>query len=45
MDTCRLVKGYKSSIDALKDLRGKEYYQSKGWTPYEGVPQSVDRSS
>ena len=45
MDTCRLVKGYKSSIEALKDLRGKEYYQSKGWTPYEGVPQSVDRSS
>jgi signal transduction protein with GAF and PtsI domain len=45
MDTCRLVKGYKSSIEALKDLRGKEYYQSKGWTPYEGVPQSMDRSS
>ena len=45
MDTCRLVKGYKSSIEALKDLRGKEYYQSKGWTPYEGVPKSVARSS
>lgn len=41
MDMCRLVKGYKSSIEALKDLRGMEYYQSKGWTPYESVPVSA----
>lgn len=43
MDMCRMYKGYKTSIEVLKDLRGKEYYQSRGWTPYEGVPQSVAR--
>jgi len=41
MDMCRLYKGYKTSIEILKDLRGKEHYQSRGWTPYEGIPQSV----
>ena len=43
MDMCRMYKGYKTSIEVLKDLRGKEYYKSRGWTPYEGVPQSVAR--
>lgn len=43
MDMCRLYKGYKTSIEMLKNLRGKEYYQSRGWTPYEGIPQSVAR--
>ena len=41
MDMCRMYKGYKTSIEILKNLRGKEYYQSRGWTPYEGVPKSV----
>jgi len=44
MDMCRLYKGYKSSIEVLKDLRGKEYYESRGWTPYEGVPVSVAKA-
>jgi signal transduction protein with GAF and PtsI domain len=43
MDMCRMYKGYKTSIEILKDLRGKEYYKSRGWTPYEGVPQSVTK--
>ena len=41
MDMCRLHKGYKTSIEILKNLRGQDYYQSRGWTPYEGVPKSV----
>lgn len=41
MDMCRMHKGYKTSIEILKNLRGKQYYESRGWTPYEGVPQSV----
>jgi signal transduction protein with GAF and PtsI domain len=45
MDMCRMHKGYKASIEILKNLRGKEYYQSRGWTPYEGVPQSVLKST
>ena len=43
MDMCRMYKGYKTSIEILKNLRGKEYYQSRGWTPYEGVPKSVPK--
>ena len=43
MDMCRMYKGYKTSIEILKNLRGKEYYKSRGWTPYEGVPKSVDK--
>jgi len=43
MDMCRMYKGYKTSIEILKNLRGKEYYQSLGWTPYEGIPQSVKK--
>ena len=41
MDMCRLYKGYKTSIEILKNLRGKEYYRSRGWTPYESVPKSI----
>ena len=41
MDMCSMHKGYKTSIEILKNLRGKEYYQSRGWTPYEGVPKSI----
>ncbi|MCD4720480.1 MAG: GAF domain-containing protein [Desulfobacula sp.] len=44
MDMCRMYKGYKTSIEILKNMRGKDSYSSKKWTPYEGVPQSVDKS-
>ncbi len=43
MDMCRMYKGYKTSIEVLKNLRGKSYYQSRGWTPFESVPKSVAR--
>jgi len=43
MDMCRMYKGYKTSIEILKDLRGKEYYQARGWTPFEGIPKSIDK--
>jgi len=45
MDMCRMYKGYKTSIEVLKNLRGKAYYESRGWTPYEGVPQSMPKGS
>jgi len=43
MDMCRMYKGYKTSIEMLKNLRGKEYYLSRGWTPHESVPKSVKK--
>ena len=45
MDMCRMYRGFKSSIEVLKNLRGKEYYENRGWTPYEGVPKSVPKKS
>jgi len=44
MDMCRMYKGYKTSIEILKNMRGENTYKSNKWTPYEGVPTSVDRS-
>ena len=44
MDMCRMHKGYKTSIEILKNLRGNDTYSHKKWTPYEGVPQSVTPS-
>ncbi len=44
MDMCRLYKGYKTSIEILKNMRGKDTYSSTKRTPYEGVPKSVDPS-
>ncbi|MEH0019772.1 MAG: GAF domain-containing protein [Desulfobacter sp.] len=44
MDMCRMYKGYKTSIEILKNMRGKDSYTSHKWTPYEGVPTSVDQS-
>jgi signal transduction protein with GAF and PtsI domain len=44
MDMCRMYKGYKTSIEILKNMRGKDSYGSSKWTPYEGVPKSVDQS-
>lgn len=44
MDACRMYKGYKTSIEVLKSMRDNSALGSKKWTPYEGVPQSVDQS-
>ncbi|MCG8634752.1 MAG: GAF domain-containing protein [Desulfobacterales bacterium] len=44
MDMCRMYKGYKTSIEILKNMRGENTYKSHKWTPYEGVPTSVDPS-
>ena len=44
MDMCRMYKGYKTSIEILKNMRGKDTYGSSKWTPHEGVPKSVDKS-
>jgi signal transduction protein with GAF and PtsI domain len=44
MDMCRMYKGYKTSIEILKNMRGKNTYSSNKWTPHEGVPQSIDPS-
>lgn len=44
MDMCRMYKGYKTSIEILKDMRGKNSYSTHKWTPYEGVPKSVEQS-
>ncbi len=44
MDMCRMYKGYKTSIEILKNMRGEDSYKSNKWTPYEGVPTSVDQS-
>ncbi|MCG8685839.1 MAG: GAF domain-containing protein [Desulfobacterales bacterium] len=44
MDMCRMYKGYKTSIEILKNMRGADTYKSNKWTPYEGVPTSVDPS-
>ena len=44
MDMCRMYKGYKTSIEILKNMRSEGSYKSNKWTPYEGVPTSVDQS-
>ncbi|MCK5310733.1 MAG: GAF domain-containing protein [Desulfobacteraceae bacterium] len=44
MDMCRMYKGYKTSIEILKNMRGKDSFGSNKWTPHEGVPKSVDPS-
>ena len=44
MDMCRMYKGYKTSIEILKNLRGKDAVKSTKWTPFEGVPKSVKPS-
>ena len=44
MDMCRLQKGYKTSIEILKQMREPGAVGSSRWTPYEGVPKSVSRS-
>ena len=44
MDMCRMYKGYKTSIEILKHMRDPDSFNDRKWTPYEGVPQSVDPS-
>lgn len=38
----RYSKGLKSSIDVLKSMREIQSHRTTRWTPYEGVPISVD---
>lgn len=44
MDACRAYKGYKTSIEILKNMRGKDTFSNNKWTPHEGVPKSVGQS-
>ena len=44
MDMCRMYKGYKTSIEILKNMRGEDSFNSNKWTPFEGVPESVEKS-
>ncbi len=44
MDMCRMYKGYKTSIEILKNMRDASSFSTNKWTPYEGVPKSVDQS-
>jgi GAF domain-containing protein len=41
IDMCRVLKGYKNSIEVLKELRDPKTIKSTKWTPFEGVPVSV----
>ncbi len=43
IDMCRLTKGYKTSIEILKEMRDPKSRKSDKWTPFEGVPTSVGR--
>ncbi len=44
MDMCRMYKGYKTSIEVLKNMRGENSFRTNKWTPFEGVPQSVEKT-
>ena len=44
IDACRLRKGYKTSIEILKNMRDHDSFTTHRWTPHEGVPKSVDQS-
>jgi signal transduction protein with GAF and PtsI domain len=44
MDMCHMYKGYKKSIEVLKEMRSVSSYSSNKWTPYEGVPKSVPKA-
>jgi signal transduction protein with GAF and PtsI domain len=44
MDMCRMYKGYKTSIEVLKNMRDTSSFNVNKWTPYEGVPASVGQS-
>ncbi|MGD8251742.1 MAG: GAF domain-containing protein [Desulfobacterales bacterium] len=42
LETARLYKGLKNSIEILKANRDPSQYRT-GWTPHEGVPKSVEK--
>lgn len=44
IDAARLRKGYKTSIDILKNMRDPGEFNPNRWTPHEGVPTSVEQS-
>ncbi len=44
LELARLYKGLKSSIEILKSKRDPKVLKSNRWTPYEGVPDSVEKS-
>jgi signal transduction protein with GAF and PtsI domain len=44
IDAARLRRGYKTSIEILKNMRNPEEVKSNRWTPYEGIPKSVEQS-
>jgi GAF domain-containing protein len=41
IDMCRIRKGYKASIEVLKEMRDPTTFKTGKWTPFEGVPTSV----
>jgi len=43
LEMSRLYKGLKDSIEILKTKRDPKTLKSRKWTPYEGVPTSVER--
>jgi len=43
LEMSRLYKGLKDSIEILKTQRDPKTFKSKKWTPFEGVPTSVER--
>ncbi len=44
LELARLYKGLKSSIEILKSKRDPKVLKSNRWTPYEGVPDSIEKS-
>ena len=43
LELARMYRGLKSSIEILKAKRHPKDLKSKKWTPYEGVPKSVEK--
>jgi signal transduction protein with GAF and PtsI domain len=43
LEMSRLYKGLKDSIEILKTQRDPKTFKSKKWTPFEGVPTSVEK--
>ena len=43
LELARLYKSLKGSIEILKSKRDPKVLKSNKWTPYEGVPESVEK--
>ena len=43
LELARLYRGLKSSIEILKSKRDPKELKSNKWTPYEGVPESIEK--